>query len=359
METTNFSELISLLSIFDKSDFFVLFVNVLLMLSAKPIMKIIYHDYSDEVKLNKRVNIFRAFNLAIIVAFSYYHLALPVQEKGPAFKGLTVLIILYFSYLFLHVLIQFVHIRYGKTKLLDGKKIVIETYHSRLIGILSTSLFVIILLIAIVRILGYDSWLEAGGVIGVFGVILALTQNVWAPDLFSGLILLNSNVVEAGDVLEISDNKERDLVIVYKIRLFHTEFLNLINNHRLMIRNNNLRNQTINNLSKFASAKGLRERIIFKISYDDSIDKVKKMFCSAFDKATSNKDLSIEAVHGLDIRTVNAGDYAVEYAIFFYTKDVKNILRNRFGLIEEILIQADKDNIKLSTPSMISTDIIN
>ena len=88
-----------------------------------------------------------------------------------------------------------------------------------------------------------------------------------------------------------------------------------------------------------------------------TIEKVKKMFCAAFDKATSNKDLSIEAVDGLDIRTVNAGDYAVEYAIFFYTKDVKNILRNRFGLIEEILVQAEKDNIKLSTPSMISTDI--
>lgn len=359
MNSSILSDLQDFYSLFDKVDLLVLTVNVILMLSAKRIMKVIYHDSSDDLKLKKRVNIFRSFNLAIIVAFSYYHLVLPVSEKGTGFKVLTAIVMLYFSYLFIHVLMRFVHERYGKSKILDDKKVIIETYHSRLIGILTTSLLVIILLIAIIRVLGYDSWLEAGGVIGVIGVILALTQNVWAPDLFSGLILLNSNIVESGDVIEITSNNDRDLAIIYKIRLFHTEMLNLINNHRLMIRNEKLRNHTINNLSKFASAKGLRERIVFKISYDDSIDKVKKMFCTAFDNAIRKKELSIDEAHGLEISTVNAGDYAVEYAVFFYTKDVKNILRNRFGLIEEILLQSGKDEIKLSTPAMILTDINN
>lgn len=359
MISTILSDLQDFLSLFDKLDLLVLIINIILMLSATKIMKAIYHDSSDSVKLKKRVNIFRAFNLAIIVAFSYYHLVLPVSEKGPGFKILTIIILLYLSYLFIHVLMRFIHERYGKSRLIDGNKVVIETYHSRLIGILSTSLLVVILIIAVIRILGYDSWLEAGGVIGVFGVILALTQNVWAPDLFSGLILLNSSIVESGDVIEISSNNERDLAIIYKIRLFHTELLNIVNNHRLMIRNENLRNLTINNLSKFASAKGLREKIIFKVSYDDPIEKVKKMFCTAFNNAIINKKLTIDEAHGLEVNTINAGDYAVEYAVFFYTKDVKKILSNRFGLIEEILLQSEKDNIKLSTPAMISAEHIN
>jgi len=359
MNSTIISDLQSFLSLFDKVDLLVLTINIILMISAKRIMVTIYHDSSDDLKLKRRVNIFRAFNLAIIVAFSYYHLILPVSEKSPGFKALVIIIILYLSYLFFHVLMLFIHERYGKTKLIDDNKVIIETYHSRLIAIISTSLLVIILLIATIRILGYDSWLEAGGVIGVIGVILALTQNVWVPDLFSGLILLNSNIVESGDVIEITSNNDRDLAIIYKIRLFHTEMLNLINNHRLMIRNEKLRNHTINNLSKFASAKGLKERIVFKISYDDSIDKVKKMFRTAFDNVIRKKEFSIDEAHGLEISTVNAGDYAVEYAVFFYTKDVKNILRNRFGLIEEILRQSEKDEIKLSTPAMVTTEISN
>lgn len=356
MNSTILSDVQNFLSLFDKIDLLVLIVNVILMLSAKRIMKAIYHDSSDAIKLKKRINIFRAFNLAIIIAFSYYHIVLPVSEKGLGFKALAVIIVLYSSYLFIHVLLRFIHDRYGKTKMIEGKKVIIETYHSRLIGILSTSLFIIILLISIIRILGYDSWLEAGGVIGVLGVILALTQNIWAPDLFSGLILLNSNILESGDVIEITTGSERELAIVHKTRLFHTEFLNMVNNHRLMMRNDRLRSMTINNLSKFASARGLRERIVFKVSYDDTIDKVKKMFGSAFESAVNKKELTIDDSHRLEISTINAGDYAVDYAVFFYTKDVKNILKNRFGLIEEILLQAEKDNIKLSTPAMVTTD---
>ena len=43
------------------------------------------------------------------------------------------------------------------------------------------------------------------------------------------------------------------------------------------------------------------------------------------------------------------------WEIGLYTKDIRNILKNRFGLIEEILKQSEAENIALSTPAMIST----
>jgi len=63
--------------------------------------------------------------------------------------------------------------------------------------------------------------------------------------------------------------------------MFHTEILNLVNNHRVMLKNARLREFTIQNLSKFASAKGLREQLSFKIGYDISPEKVRKMFKAA------------------------------------------------------------------------------
>ena len=62
-------------------------------------------------------------------------------------------------------------------------------------------------LIACVRILGFDSLLEAGGLLGVMGVFLALTQASWAPDIISGLVILNSRMVEEGDVLQLGDDE--------------------------------------------------------------------------------------------------------------------------------------------------------
>lgn len=344
-----FQDFIEFLSRFDVVDLSVISINILLMLFASRIMRIIYHGADDDKRFLLRVRIFRAFNLAIIAAFMYYHMILPVSQKGPGMKILASIIVLYLSYVVTHGLNTFVHSRYGKQKVLDGKAIIIETYNSRLISIISTLLVSVIVIVAVVRILGFESWLEAGGVIGVIGVFLALTQNVWAPDLFSGLIMLNSGMLETGDVIEFQA-EERDLGVVHKTRLFHTELLNLVNNHRLMIRNAKLRDLIIHNLSKFASARGLREKLCFKIGYDVPFEKVRKMFERAFEQAHSDPDVSVEAQHGVEIRTLAAGDYAVEYACFFYTKDVRNILRTRYKIIENILNQAGQENIALWTP---------
>lgn len=352
METT----VLEFLSRFGPLDIIVISINLILMMFAKRIMRIIYHGTDDDKRFMLRVRIFRAFNLAIMLAFSYYHLVLPVKEKGPGIKILATIIVLYLGFVVIHAIATFIHTRYGKTKIIEGNKVVIETYNSRLISILSTVFLSVVLIIAVVRILGFDSWLEAGGVLGVIGVLLALTQNVWAPDLFSGLIMLNSGMLETGDVVEFP-KEDQNLSVVYKTRLFHTELLNLVNNHRLMIRNANLRDMVIHNLSKFASARGLRERLTFKIGYDVSPEKARKTFERAFDKIGIDKEINVETAHGIEVRTKDAGDFAVEYAVFFYTKDVRNILRCRYSMIEAIIAQSENDGVNLWTPAMLNADV--
>lgn len=57
------------------------------------------------------------------------------------------------------------------------------------------------------------------------------------------------------DVIEIEDNVPL-IGIVFKTKILHTEILNRVNNHLVMLKNSRLREFAIQNLFKFSSARG-------------------------------------------------------------------------------------------------------
>ena len=336
------------LKLFNAADFLVICTNTALMVFSKRLMRVVYHEPEDSKQFRLRVNIFRLFNLLIILLFTYYHLRMPLDDKGWAFKALTIIVVLYFSYMALHILHYAVRKRYGKKREVEGQMHVVETYNSRLLNIFASIFIFIMALIAVVRVLGFDSLLEAGGVIGFIGVFLALTQSAWAPDMFSGLIILNSGMVEVGDVIELDGSKT--ISVVYKTKVFHTELLNLVNNHRIMIKNSRLRDLTIHNLSKFASARGLRENLHFKIDYSADENKVRSMFEKAFAAACANPDILVDDQFPLEVSVVDVGDYAVEWSIYYYTKEVKSLIKTRHLMRETVLVTSKQCGISLATP---------
>ena len=344
-----YNEILSFVSLFDMSEAIVITVNVILMIFAGRIMSAIYHEPQNTTSFKLRVSIFRAFNLLIIIAFTYYHLYSTESNNGPGYKVVAITVILYLSYVVSHLLQFYIRKKYGKSREIEGIGQPVETYNSRLFSIFATVIIVVIAFVSIIRVLGFDSLLEAGGAIGIVGVFLALTQNAWAPDMFSGLIILNSGMVEVGDVIEFNEG-EKSLGVVYKTKVFHTEILNLINNHRIMIKNSRLREQTIHNLSKFASAKGLREQLHFKINYSEDESKVRKMFNAAFDKAIEIDEIYVESQFPLEINVAETGDHAVEWCVYYYTKQVKNLISTRQLFREEILKMSKEMNISLATP---------
>jgi len=324
-------------------------VNVLLFIFARRLLKAFHHESVPDEQLDLRVKIFRIINLSIFIICLYSSSIAPGEDRGLVATGLGVLATIYAAYLSIHLLDYFIQIKFGRRRNIEGHCIHAETYNSRLLSILCRLFAVIIALIAIVRILGFESWLEAGGVIGFIGVFLALTQSSWAPDVFSGLIILNSRLVEEGDVVEINDGVSWTGV-VFRTKIFHTEILNVVNNHRVMIKNSNLREFVIHNLSKFASAKGLREVLTFNIDYKESSSLVKKMFTAAYEKICCELPASVESQYPLEISVLDAGDYAVKWGIFFYTKDVKNVIRTKHLFREMVLKTSKKHNISLATP---------
>jgi small-conductance mechanosensitive channel len=341
-------EFIDLFSHLDPAAYAVITLNILLLIFAR---RILTHGFRIKPKSHQYtlwLMVFRGINFLIIFAMGYYYWYQPAMEKGPALKILAILAIAYAAYLLINLGNYLILKRYGKQREIEGKTRRTETYQTRAVSIFSSVFISIVALIASIHVLGFDSLLEAGGVIGFIGVFLALTQSTWAPDIFSGLIILNSDMLSEGDIIELNDGKQV-YGLVYKTKLFHTEILNLIDNHRVMIRNARLRDFTIHNLSKFASARGLREKLVFKIGYDAPTEQVEKMFHDAFKKANES-GIDIEDQHGLEIGIHDTGDHAVEWVVFYHTKNIRKLMRTRQQMMAEFYATSQRYGISLSTP---------
>ncbi len=327
----------------------VIAINLLLLLLARPLVEKLGTNTSGR-QLDFQVNALRGLNLAILATVCYYAFySTDADSGGPVLKLLSILVMVYLAYLAANIASYVMRRRYGKVITTPDGSQISDTYHSRMLTLLVNTFIAVVALIAIIRIAGLNSLLEAGGVIGFIGVFLALTQAAWAPDIISGLVLLNSDMVSEGDLIEI-ETPEPFLGRVFKTKIFHTVLIDVVNNHRVMISNARLRDYTIHSLSKFASARGLRERLEFKIGYDTDSATIKKMFTHAFSIACSNSQGCLDETHPLEIRVLDAGDHAVKWGIFYYLKEVQHLVATRQLLIETILDASREFNISLATP---------
>ena len=337
---------------FDAFSYMVLGVNTLLLIFAPQIVNLLYHNHQSSKNtsgIKRKVMIFRALNLLFIISYGYYRFFQDKDSKSMILHILAVLAIIYFAYLAMHLAHLFLVRQYGKEREIKGKKRYISSYQTRLLSFFSSIFIGILALISIIRLLGFDSVLETGGVIGLIGVFLALTSSIWAPDIFHGLIILNSDMLSEGDVILFNDD-EQIYGLVYKTKIFHTVVLNIVNNHRIMIRNSKLRSFTVHNLSKFASARGLRENLKFKIGYDVNTSQVKDLFETVYVLAKEDSGIALEDQYDLEYGIINTGDHAVEWQFYYYTKDVEKLMVTRQRLLKLMLETAIKKGISLATP---------
>ncbi len=337
---------------FSTLEFTLLGSCLLLVIFARKILGTLFHlGFNDRQNVVK-LQVFRAVCLLIIMVLLLNHFVFPGDRESIASKVVGVIMVLFCAFWATQVLKFFIRRQYGHAREVNGNKVISDTYNSRLLSLLVTVLVVIVALIGIVQVLGFNSLLEAGGMIGFLGVMLALTQASWAPDIISGLIILNSGLVDEEDVIEMGDGV---VAQVFRTKLFHTELLNLIDNHRIMIKNAQLRDMSICNYSKFASAKGLREKLAFKIGYDVEPDDVKDMFEAAFVRAVEDSSIPINEGHAMEIRVLDTGDYAVEWGVFYYVNDkkrIKEMVKTKQFFREMILEESLKRGISLATPDL-------
>lgn len=297
-------------------------------------------------KRSLRVAFIRGLCLAAISIIMYVEVPSELSQQYGLVTALAIAASVYLCYLGNFISAYFIFKRFGKSRTIGEQTITIPTYQTRALSLLTSLLFIILAVVAIVQQLGFSNLLEAGGVIGVIGVMLALTQASWAPDIISGLILLNSDMIEEGDILELPNGM---IAEVFKTKMFHTELMDIAHNNRIMVRNTALRDHTLRNLSRFASNKGLRECLSFNIGYSTPIEDVKTLF-NDIAKAAQDQELPYEAEHGMEAVMLNTGDHALQWGLVFYTKSPSQLLELRRAIRLNAHRIAQQANISLATP---------
>ncbi len=341
--------MLNLLSEITETDILIMATSAVLMLAAGPLVRWLNNSRINDDSITLKIRLMRTLNGLIILAIIVKTVLISQLQHTWLSIIVQVLITVYFAVLITQIIRFLILRRFGKQRYMQDILLIADTYSSRGLSLLTGTFISIIALIIILKIIGLNSWLEASGVLGIIGLFLAMTQATWAPDILSGLIILNSRLCEEGDVVQLHKDNRDIIVSVFKTKLCHTEFLELANNHRLMIRNAKLRDCTLHNLSRFASARGARECLTFNIGYEHNQESVTAMFKRAFTLLDTIEDAREEQFDP-EVRVLDTGDYAVTWGVYYYIKDVKSLLASRQIIRSYILQESIVSKIDLSTP---------
>ncbi len=320
-----------------------------LSLASMVFAKTLIERFSGKAPAPKRalrVALIRGVCLAAISAIMYAEIPFELSQQYGLVTALSIAASIYLCYLGNFISAYFIFKRFGKSRTIGEQTITIPTYQTRALSLLASLIFIILAVVAIVQQLGFSNLLEAGGVIGVIGVMLALTQASWAPDIISGLILLNSDMIEEGDILELPNGM---IAEVFKTKMFHTELFDIAHNNRIMVRNTALRDHTLRNLSRFASNKGLRECLSFNIGYNTPAERVEKLFNDVATLATDQR-IPFESDHGMKTVLLEAGDHALKWGLIFHTKSPARLIDLRRSINQLTQRLAQEAGINLATP---------
>ena len=240
-------------------------------------------------------------------------------------------------------------------------------------------LIVMTAIYALIVIWGANSLLETTGIFGILMAFLAFTSSVWAPDIISGLIILNSQSIEDGDVIIIDGH--RNEYVISRVTLIYVILYDIRNNHRTLMRNSQFTSNRVDNLSRVASTNGVRQGLTYKIGYpqftghsDDRAEQladfnktIGEMFTRAFEACKADENIKINDTKSFEWAMTNAGDYALEFTLWIYleripsTKITSRLRQHLMGTIykinEAVYTASVIENIDLSTPDVISAQI--
>ena len=180
----------------------IFFLNIALFILAKPLLNLIAPSQDNTTK----IKIFRALNVLVLLLHvldiiltgtskNYHHYFINIGYS---------LMIIYAGMLAYSFLGSLSQRRFGREHMVDQKTIYSETYSTRLVNLILLILIVITVIYTLIIIWGANSLLETTGIFGILIAFLAFTSNIWAPDIISGLIILNSQSIEDGDVVILS-----------------------------------------------------------------------------------------------------------------------------------------------------------
>jgi len=358
----------------------IFFINISLLLLARPLLGILESGEQNKTTLR----IFRSVNVIILVLHLLDFSVLRFSDHYEhAFIKLGLSLAAIYTSLYLYKLCEFFsRKRFGNERNIDEKKIFLDTYSSRLVDLLCLIFIIILLLYTLIKIWGADSMLETTGIFGIVAAFLAFTSSTWAPDIISGLIILNSRMLEDGDVVVVDGYP--DEYVINKVSLIYIVLYDIRNNHRTLIRNSQFIKSKIDNLSKVASTDGLRKSLVYKIAYpglkgstpeerSEQIghfkSRIDRIFKKSFELCVNNKPLKINRDREFEWALTNTGDYALHYTLWLYLERIpdtkvtstlrKHLVRTLYEVNDAVFTSAEIEGVSLSTPALNEVTIRN
>lgn len=352
-----------------------LLINIGLYVYASKIVT----AFNSEQNNRFQITLLRSVN-ALFIFFTILDALISVftDKYDNYFSGLAyTLFIIYLSAFAFNILAFFIRRKFGRTKELDGKTVYLDTYNSRLLDILVVIVIIFLDIYLIIQAWGLTSLLETTGLLGLLVAFLALTNQIWAPDPYYCMVILSSDMLEDGDLVQINDDPNE--YIIARVNFIYTILFNIQNNSRVIMRNSRLIEQRINNLSKKASIDGLRYTLTYKIGYPpvDSqsedpkirnrhkafLANVKKMFEKA--ESAAKEDTSVKVNRNIPFvwQLTNTGDYALEFTLIYYldtlpstklTRIIRSHIYGTRNVINRYVYEASVEyGLSLATPDLI------
>ncbi len=355
--------------------------NITLLLAARPLLNLTEDGDADE----STVKVFTSINMLVLVLHGLELLLLRLVPGYPSyFINVALSLLTVYAAMYAYALSgSFSKKRFGKQRTVDNKVLYIETYSTRLVNLLVLGLIVPTAIYVLIKIWGADSMLEATGIVGIIAALIAFSASIWAPDIISGLIILNTQMLEDGDVVIIDPFP--DEYIINKVTLFYVVLYDIRNNHRTLLRNSQFTGRKIDNLSKVASTDGVRQAIKYNIGYPaipeaaegggreealrTFLGKVNKMFDRANRQCKEDEDIKINSTQPFEWALTAAGDDALEFSLFYYLERIPNtkvtaairrhLMRTRFKVNEAVFRASIAEGLDLSTPRLTTVSLHN
>jgi hypothetical protein len=348
-------------------------VNISLLLLAKPILNLVESNRNNESKHR----IFTYLNILVLILHGLDLLLLRLSANYENYfinVGMSLMSV--YAGMFCYTLCEFLaKKRFGAEKVIDDKTIYLDTYSTRLVDLILLFTIGITVIYTLIKIWGADSMLEATGIFGIVAALLAFTSNIWAPDIISGLIILNTQILEDGDVVVLDGYP--DEYIISKVTVNYVVLYDIRNNHRTLIRNSQFTQRKIDNLSRVASTDGVRQSLSYKIGYPNFSggsgeeraeelanyrNRIDRMFESAFAHSCDQQDIKINPNRDFEWALTSTGDFALHYTLWVYLERIPNtkvtatIRRHLMGTLykinEAVFTASIVEGIDLSTPNL-------
>ena len=349
--------------------------NLLLLFFSKPIINRIDpgQDHTNALRFFVAINILFLLLHVTDIALMAFNLDYKNLFSKLAFSALCI----YLGVLIFKIGSAFFRRRFGSAKSYEGETIYQDSYSSRVVDLIFLVVIFLLTTYTLIKIWDLDSLLETTGIFGIAIGFMALTSSVWAPDILSGLIILNTKILEDGDVVIVDGYK--DEYIIHKVSFIYTILYDIRNNHRTFIRNKRFIESKIDNLSRIASTDGIRKALTYKIGYpvfppnnksarveslQEFTRRVDQLFSTANALAIEKKDSVIKKQKPFEWHLTNTGDYALEYTLFVYLEAVpttkitaiarKHLLSSLYTINAVVLEASAITGLELKTPDLLS-----